>query len=359
MATDDAADAAFRQIDTNRDGRIDPNEFRNWISSTEGLTASNESITRELHRYDEASRFGRYQYADRYYDDVGYTGDTYSWCGNRRWADDTVINTNSAEETNRYLEKSGTNIYHDPNPRIIRRARSTSPVTLEQRVLVRYLQPPAVPPPGPLIIKEVRPPQPSPPPPLVIREHPPPLPSPSPLILRERPPTPPKHIPGETIIRTLPALPVPPRSVVIERFPPAPEKPRDIIIERWIPYGPQAERRTIVEPAPPAREYQPPSNTTIIYSAAETRVVRKFNNLGVTQEDPESYRSRYGSSLLDSITLVQHARNAGVVEDITPPAWSSSSYTIGREYPTYYDRSYDRIDGDYPGIVRTRIDQYH
>ncbi|CAF4142714.1 unnamed protein product, partial [Rotaria sordida] len=181
MATDDAADAAFRQIDTNRDGRIDPNEFRNWISSTEGLTASNESITRELHRYDEASRFGRYQYADRYYDDVGYTGDTYSWCGNRRWADDTVINTNSAEETNRYLEKSGTNIYHDPNPRIIRRARSTSPVTLEQRVLVRYLQPPAVPPPGPLIIKEVRPPQPSPPPPLVIREHPPPLPSPPPL----------------------------------------------------------------------------------------------------------------------------------------------------------------------------------
>ncbi|CAF3999227.1 unnamed protein product, partial [Rotaria sordida] len=158
---------------------------------------------------------------------------------------------------------------------------------------------------------------------------------------------PPKYIPSETIIRTLPALPVPPRSVVIERFPPPPEKPRDIIIERWIPYGPQPERRTIIEHAPPAREYQPPSNTPTIYSAAETRVVRKFNNLGVTQEDPESYRSRYGSSLLDSVTLVQQARNAGVIEDISPLARSSSSYTITCGYPVYFDRSNDIIYKDY------------
>ncbi|CAF3980465.1 unnamed protein product [Rotaria sordida] len=339
MATNDTADNLFRRIDTNQDGRIDPNEFRHWLSSNEGLATSNESITRTLHRYDDTSRFDRYRYTDRYYDDVGYTGDTYGWCGTRRWADDTVINTNSEEETNYYLEKSGTNIFRDPNPKIIRRARSSSPVTLEQRIVVRYLQPPAVPPPGPLIIKEVRPRQPSPPPPLVIREHAPRAPSPPALILRERPPTPPKPIPGETIIRTLPALPVPPRSVIIERFPAAPEKPGDIIIERWIPYGPQPERRTIVESAPPAAEYPPPSNTTIIYSAPEIRTVRKFQNLGVTLEDPESYRVRYGSSLIDSVTLVQQARNVGVVEDISPPAPSSALYTHIREYPVHFDGS--------------------
>ncbi|CAF1270197.1 unnamed protein product [Rotaria sordida] len=348
MANDDTADTLFQHIDTNQDGRIDQSEFRNWFSSTEGLTTSNESITGAFNRYDDiTSRCGRYRYTDSYQDDLGYMVDKYSSCGTRRWIDDTVINTNSSEETKYYLEKSGTNIYHDPNPKIIRRTRSVSPVTLEQRVLVRYLQPPAVPPPGPLIIKEVRPRQPSPPPPLVIREHAPRLPSPPPFILRERPPTPQKHIPSETIIRTLPGLPVPPRSVVIERFPPPPEKPCDIIIERWIPYGPQPERRTIVEHAPPAIEYPQPSNTTIIYSAPETRTVRKFENLGVTLEDPESYRSRYGSSLLDSVTLVQQARNAGVIEDISPPVRSSSLYTTTRGYSGCCSRSNDIINRHY------------
>ncbi|CAF0970193.1 unnamed protein product [Rotaria sordida] len=359
MANNDTADTLFKHIDTNRDGRIDQSEFRNWCSSNEALTASNESINRALDRYDDTTgQFGRYRYTDSYQDDLNCMVDKYSSYGTRRWIDDTVIDTNSAEETNYYLEKSGTNIYHDPNPKIIRRARSASPVTLEQRVHVRYFQPPAIPPPGPLIIKEVRPRQPSPPPPLVIREHAPPLPSSPPIILRERPPTPPKHIPSETITRTLPALPVPPRSVIIERFPPPPEKPRDIIIERWIPYGPQPERRTIVEPAPPAREYERPSNTIVIYSALETRTVRKFENLGVTPEDPESYRARYGGSLLDSVTLVQQARNIGVTEDITPPGRSSSLYTNTSGYSGYYSRSNDIINRDYSSTVRTNIEKY-
>ncbi|CAF1080159.1 unnamed protein product [Rotaria sp. Silwood1] len=347
MENDDTADTLFKQIDKNKDGRIDKNELCYLFSNAEGVTKSNESITSALNHYDDTtSRFCRSRYTDSYQDDLGCNVDKYSLYGTRRWIDDTVIDTNSSEETNYYLEKSGTNIYKDPNPRIIRRARGASPITLEQRVLVRYLQPPAVPPPGPLIIKEVRPPQPSPPSPLVIREHAPPLPSSPPLILRERPPTPPKHIPSETIIRTLPALSVPPRSVVIKRYPSPPEKPRDIIIERWIPYGPQPERRTIVEHAPPAIEYPSPSNTIIMYSAAETRIVRRYQDLGVAPEDPESYKARYGSSLLDPVTLVQRARNAGVIEDITPPARSSSLYTTTRGNTVYFDRSNDIINRD-------------
>lgn len=36
----------------------------------------------------------------------------------------------------------------------------------------------------------------------------------------------------------------------------------------------------------------------------------------MTQEDPQAYLSRYGTALLDSSSLVQQARAAGVVEDI-------------------------------------------
>ncbi|CAF5005924.1 unnamed protein product, partial [Rotaria sp. Silwood1] len=144
------------------------------------------------------------------------------------------------------------------------------------------------------------------------------------LILRERPPTPPPILPNETVIRTLPPIPVPPRSVVIERYPPPPEKPRDIIIERWIPYGRQTERRRIVQPAPPPREYPKPSCTIIIYGDVQGRIVRKFEKLDPTNANPEDYVARYRGSLLDPTTLVQQARNLGVVEDITPPVSSLS-----------------------------------
>ncbi|CAF2589127.1 unnamed protein product [Rotaria sp. Silwood2] len=335
----DAAKAVFEQIDTNRDGNIDKNEVRQWVSNAEGLpSSSHESSTSERILHDNTtSRFDRNKYEVSCQNASEYTADKYISCGSTAVAsemiNDTVIRTNSSEETNQYLEKSANNIYKDPNPQIIRRATTECPVTYEQRVSVRYLQPPAVPPPGPLIIKEVRPPQSPPPRPLVVRQHAPPLPSPPPLILRERPPTPPTCVPSETVTRCLPAIPVPPRSVVIERIPSLPEKPRkriifsDIIIERWIPYGPQPERRTITERAPPAIIYPEPRNRVVVYEATEARTVRKFQNLGVVQENPADYVVRYGTSLLDTATLVQQARNAGVIEDISPPVLSSSMYT--------------------------------
>ncbi|CAF5157185.1 unnamed protein product, partial [Rotaria sp. Silwood1] len=79
-------------------------------------------------------------------------------------------------------------LYQDPNPHIIRRPNPTGVQTYTQNVRVQFLQPPPVPPPGPLIIKEVRPPQPPLPPPLRLRQVAPPLPPPPPLVLRERPP---------------------------------------------------------------------------------------------------------------------------------------------------------------------------
>ncbi|CAF1566991.1 unnamed protein product, partial [Rotaria sordida] len=280
---------------------IDKSEFRKWVSNTEGLPSSSYvSSTSDYNLNDyTTSRFDRDEYKCSRQSASDYTIDKYGSYGTttiaRELIDDTVIHTNSLEETNEYLERSGHNIYKDPNPQIIRRATTETPITCEQRVTVRYLQPPPVPELGPLIIKEVRPAQPPPPRPLIIRQHTSLVSTPPPLILRERPPTPPKYTVGETVTRYLPEIPVPLRSVVIERLPPLREKPRDIIIERWLPYRSLSQRRTIVERAPPA----------IIYP--EPRVV---------QENPADYIARYGTSLVDSVTLVQLARNAGVTEDI-------------------------------------------
>jgi hypothetical protein len=90
----------------------------------------------------------------------------------------------------------------------------------------------------------------------------------------------------------------------------------DIIIERWIPYGPESERRTIVQTAPPPAQYSVATHTVIVYDAAPSNIIRKFEKLGIAQENPDAYIARYGASLLDPATLMQHARNAGVTEDI-------------------------------------------
>jgi hypothetical protein len=90
----------------------------------------------------------------------------------------------------------------------------------------------------------------------------------------------------------------------------------DIIIERWIPYGAQAKRKTIVQRAENAKDYPKPRNIIIQYEPVQVRVVRQFQRLGVTPENPHVYVQRYGATLLESQTLVQQARAAGVVEDI-------------------------------------------
>ena len=90
----------------------------------------------------------------------------------------------------------------------------------------------------------------------------------------------------------------------------------DIIIERWVPYGAAAKRKTIVQRAEAAKGYTAPRNVIIQYEAAQVRVVRQFQRLGVTQENPQAYLARYGATLLDAQVLLQQARAAGVVEDI-------------------------------------------
>ncbi|UJR15043.1 hypothetical protein I4U23_002016 [Adineta vaga] len=356
MANFDVTKAIFAQADANNDGRIDRNEFQNW--ATGGYTGNTggglTSSTYESSSFQSAnggidaaqilaasgntglagqSSASGYEASFSSHSGIETAGGQLN--GNAATASASsielaqsgsgTIESSSAQQISQFTSSAG--LYNDPNPQIIRRAAVGGAVTYQQKILVRFLQPPAVPPPGPLIIKEVRPPQPPPPPPLVVRQRAPPIPQPPPLVLRERPPAAPASVASQTIVRHLAAVAVPPRSVIIERLPALPPKPRDIIIERWIPYGAMAKRRTIVQRATAAKEYPKPRNIIIQYEAPQVRIVRQFERLGVTQENPQAYISRYGATLLESSVLVQQARAAGVVEDISPPAGAASLST--------------------------------
>ena len=360
----DAARAIFNQVDTNRDGNIDRNEFSQWAGGVGGATTYDSSAVYDtsalyggLSGYEssvvygsggyggsssyEASSFGSGAGAGY---GAGYGGGvTYVSGGNLGY------DAGAAYGAQTVYQADAHGIYHDPNPQIIRRPAAAGVQTYTQNIKVRFLQPPPVPPHGPLIIKEVRPPQPPLPPPLRIRQQAPPLPTPPPLVLRERPPQPPATIAAQTVIRRLAALPVPPRSVIIERLPPLPPRPRDIIIERWVPYAPQAKRRTIVQRAAAAKPYPHPRNVIIQYEPTTARVVHQFQRFGVVQANPQAYVQQYGYHLLDANTLVQQARAAGVLEDISAPGYSFgySAATYGQDLGAFASSS--SFDGGFYG----------
>jgi len=63
-----------------------------------------------------------------------------------------LIQTGGASLESSNLQQSiqydSNNVYKDPNPQIIKRAAIGGAVTYQQKILVRFLQPPPVPPPG-------------------------------------------------------------------------------------------------------------------------------------------------------------------------------------------------------------------
>jgi hypothetical protein len=343
-----AANAIFNQVDANADGVIDQGEFNQFVSGASYGSGLG-------YGYGAGYGYGGWSGANNYGYNLGYNGlgnfyggyagydasaaagvdASYVVSGGNAFDASSAAFSSGVVASQYQADASGN--FVDSAPEIIRRPAAQGVQTYTQNVAVRFLQPPPVPPPGPLIIKEVRPPQPPPPAPLRLRQQAPPLPTPPPLVLRERPPQPPALIPSQTVIRRLPAIPVPPRSVILERLPPLPPKPRDIVLERWLPYGPRPPRRTLLQRAGPAVQYPRPRNVIIQYDQVPARVVRQVHRLGVTQANPSAYVGTYGASLLDSVSLLSQARAAGVVEDISAPgvAYGYNAATYGQDLSGY------------------------
>ncbi|CAF0918853.1 unnamed protein product [Adineta steineri] len=192
-------DAAFLQADINRDNRLDLNEFRNFAQQNSyngGNGFTSDSSSHESSsltggpfggaHYEASYRSeadsglaggvnGSYNSTSSSYstDNTGYGAAGYGAAGlvggGAGYGVSSTESVNSTAVQSYATDSRG--LFQDNNPQIIRRPAPSGPLTYTQNIRVRFLQPPPIPPPGPLIIKEVRPPQPPPPPPLHCWNH--------------------------------------------------------------------------------------------------------------------------------------------------------------------------------------------
>lgn len=163
----DVAKAMFNQADTNRDGGIDRNEFKQWASSIGGGAAQYDlnATGGAAGGYDSTSYDSANFSADvgagapSFESSIGGVGSSESNFESSSTVgggfDVTTVNQAASytAETNaawsRYgAEVTGAGLFVDSNPQIIRRAATGGVQTYTQNIKIRFLQPPPVPPPG-------------------------------------------------------------------------------------------------------------------------------------------------------------------------------------------------------------------
>ena len=132
---------------------IDRNEFRNWISENGALQTSSSfessGSLRNNNIIDQAGLSGYEGGSQNTFESSSGLNSTFARAtGTSEQNSAATIQTSNIQQTNQYLSQTGTNLFNDPNPQIIRRAATEGPVTYQQKILVRFLQPPPIPPPG-------------------------------------------------------------------------------------------------------------------------------------------------------------------------------------------------------------------
>jgi hypothetical protein len=177
-----AAEAAFIEADLNRDGYLSEGEFRsflarNSISSNTGNNqgASGYGSSSFLSPVYEASTSGggglggNLAYNAAGFGSAGYGSSSSSYrssvgniggdLGNLNVAGAAAgISTSDAASasfssvsqstTAQQYETDAQGNFKDPNPQVVRRPAQGGPLTYSQNIRVRFLQPPAAPPPG-------------------------------------------------------------------------------------------------------------------------------------------------------------------------------------------------------------------
>lgn len=176
--------------------------------------------------------------------------------------------------------------------------KKSKQIECKRQVIVKYLEPPKITTPGPIIVNQeqnILPPQ---APPIIIRQLPKKPATPEALVIRELPPHLPTPPPAKVI--TLPGklLPPPARKLVIERLPELPDKPQDVHIERWLPFR-DVKRRVTLNPRPADPVAPKPRNIIISWEKMKcSRVNTEIKNLGVEKADPNAYVQKYGRANL-------------------------------------------------------------
>jgi hypothetical protein len=220
-------------------------------------------------------------------------------------------------------------VNQDPCPQIIN--KKTKVIECKRDVFVKYLEPPKIKSPGPIVINQEANKLPPVAPPIVIRQVPCKQVEPETIVIREAPPQPPSP-PYEKVI-TIPGklLPPPPRKVVIERLPEMPNKPQDIILERWLPF--KDEKRKIKLNPKPADPIQcKPRNVIINWEKIEcSKVITEIKNLGIEKADPFIYTQQHGTSLKSATELPDIANEVKVLHGIPLAAENTHKYYMELE----------------------------
>lgn len=160
-------DAAFDQADANNDGVLTPDEFRNFAvrNSMVGNNAlygsSNFTVGSELNNLaGGATGYGSSSYeSSSFRSSIGNIGGesanvnaVYNNAGAAGVASTDAASASysstSRTSTVQQYETDAQGNYKDSNPQFVRRPAQGGPLTYTQNIKVRFLQPPAVPPPG-------------------------------------------------------------------------------------------------------------------------------------------------------------------------------------------------------------------
>lgn len=179
----DNVSALFNEADTNRDGFLTQDEFRNFVTrnSTAGLETSSFTVNDGYNNlgngnsYD-SSLFQSSINSSNIESDQFYNGATFERMNSNSslyrppvgnitdslaninltsteqlaGADATYATSSAASQVSsvQQYETDADGNFKDSNPQIIRRPSRNGPMTYKQNIQVRFLRPPAVPPPG-------------------------------------------------------------------------------------------------------------------------------------------------------------------------------------------------------------------
>ena len=181
-----STDAAFDQADVNRDGYLNEAEFRNFVQR-------NSTTGNDFNNIGAASGYGTAGFRSSIYEasssggglggnlaynagggggagyNSSYESSTYrSSVGNANGelanlnvvgASDAASASFASETRSSAVQQYETDAqgnFKDPNPQVVRRPAQNGPLTYAQNIRVRFLQPPAVPPPGVRIFSCIR-----------------------------------------------------------------------------------------------------------------------------------------------------------------------------------------------------------
>lgn len=187
------ANAIFSQADLNNDGTLSQGEFRNLLARNSvvsngygnvGSTGNYGSSSYEMSgnggafsgdlAYGGAGYGSKssYETSSAYRSSVGNIGGdlavgsggggaSYNLAGAERFSssDAAAANLSSSSSSSANIQQYETDaqgLFKDSNPQIVRRPAPNGPVTYTQNIKVRFMQPPAVPPPGVSILYPLR-----------------------------------------------------------------------------------------------------------------------------------------------------------------------------------------------------------